>query len=135
MMRYLSRLSGPLIDRIDLHVEVPAIPFAKLKQRPSGESSEVIRVGVLEARKVQAARQGGVLNSALRGKMLEKIALLDDSSTVLMGQAVSELGLSARAYDKVRRVARTIADLEGKDGIEAAHVAEAIQYRVLDRMV
>src|SRR5690606_38549243 len=110
--RYLSRLSGPLIDRIDIHVEVPALPFERLRARPDGEPSAAIRERVLAARRRQAQRQGpNRLNSHLSGKQLDRHAALDDAGAKLLGAAVNELGLSARAYDKVRRVARTIADL------------------------
>lgn len=136
MERYLSRLSGPLIDRIDIHVEVPSLPYAKLRARPDGQSSETIRGQVQAARDFQARRQGAaLLNSALSGKLLDKHAAIDDVSATLLAQAVSELGLSARAYDKVRRVARTIADLEGSERVAAPHISEAVQYRLLDRML
>lgn len=136
MERYLSRLSGPLIDRIDIHVEVPAIPFERLRARPDGRRSAELRLEVLAARRVQEQRNGeGILNSHLTGKQLDRIASLDDPCASLLGQAVAELGLSARAYDKVRRVARTIADLEGVESIQPQHVAEGIQYRLLDRML
>ena len=136
MERYLSRLSGPLIDRIDIHVEVPALPFTKLRGKADGKSSAALREEVLAARRRQAARQGeNLLNTHLSGKMLDKHAALDEAGALLLGQAVSELGLSARAYDKVRRVARTIADLEGQAALAPHHVAEAVQYRLLDRML
>lgn len=135
MERYLSRISGPLIDRIDMHVEVPAVPYRQLAGTANGTSSATIRQQVLAARRVQAERNGasGRPNSALSGKQLDKLAALDDQGRLLLQQAMTELGLSARAYDKIRRVARTIADLEGSQHVQAHHVAEAVQYRLLDR--
>ena len=138
MDRYLGRLSRPLIDRIDIHVEAPAVPWSELaagKERPRGTSTAQMRERVTGARDRQRARQGARLNARLSGSQLDELAPMAEAAKALLGQAISQLGLSARAYDKVRRVARTIADIEGKPGIEVAHVAEAVQYRLLDRMV
>jgi magnesium chelatase family protein len=136
MDRYLSRLSGPLIDRIDLHVEAPAVPFKQLSatDAPRGTSSAVMRERVLAARQRQIARQGALTpNSRLPGRKLDTLAPMTDQARGLLGEAMTSLGLSARAYDKIRRVARTIADLEGADVLDLAHVSEAVQYRLLDR--
>ncbi len=136
MDRYLSRLSGPLIDRIDIHVEAPAVPFKQLSSAPKGTSSQQMREQVLQARARQIARQGATTpNSRLSGRKLDQLAPMSDDARSLLGQAITELGLSARAYDKLRRVSRTIADLVGVERIEAAHVSEAVQYRLLDRKV
>ncbi|QOJ01897.1 MAG: YifB family Mg chelatase-like AAA ATPase [Phycisphaeraceae bacterium] len=136
MERYLSRLSGPLLDRIDIHVEAPAVPFKELASAPRGSGTAMMREAVLGARRRQAERQGPALpNARLSGKQLDAWAPLDDAARSLLGQALTEMGLSARAYDKVRRVARTIADLEGASSVRVAHVAEAVQYRLLDRTV
>lgn len=135
MERYLAKLSGPLIDRIDMHVEVPAVPFRQLTGQPKGTDSKSMREQALATRAVQQQRQGSRTNAELTGRELDRYAILTDPAIVLLGEAMKELGLSARAYDKIRRVARTIADLEGDSGIEPHHVAEAIQYRLLDRMV
>jgi len=135
MERYLSKLSGPLIDRIDMHVEVPAVPFKQLSAAPKGTNSKTMRRSVLEARVAQRNRQGQPTNAELSGKQLDRHAALSETAIVLLGEAMKELGLSARAYDKIRRVSRTIADLEGSAAIDSHHVAEAIQYRLLDRMV
>lgn len=144
MERYLSRLSGPLIDRIDIHVEAPAVPWKQLSApaKPNsaggeghGSSSAQIRARVLAARAKQRARQGETPNAWLRGKDLDRLAVLDEPCRTMLGQAMQELGLSARAYDKVRRVSRTIADLEGSEAITSDHVAEAVGYRLLDRKV
>ncbi len=135
MEKYLGRLSGPLIDRIDLHVEVPAVHYRQLTSGRRGTDSAEIRKRVLEARRRQSERQGAALpNAELSGRLLDRHAPLDEPGRALLGQAMSELGLSARAYDKVRRVARTIADLESSERVEVHHAAEAIQYRLLDRM-
>lgn len=131
--RYLSRLSGPLVDRIDLHVEVPAVPFKALSGERTGQSSAEMRDAVAGARRRQESRRQGVVNAELRGRMLDRVAALAEGSRTLMSKAMSELGLSARAYDKVRRMARTIADLEDSAEIREEHVAEAVQYRLLDR--
>lgn len=133
MDRYLERLSGPVIDRIDLHVEVAAVPFDALVARKPVESTATLRSRVLEARERGRSRQGDVPNAALLGAALDAAAPLDAASRDLLRQAMAELGLSARAFDKVRRVARTVADLEGSGGIRPEHVAEAIGYRLLDR--
>lgn len=136
MDRYLSRISGPLVDRIDIHVEVEKVPFERLAAAPSlKENSTSMRRRVLAARAIQIDRQGTSTkpNAALTSRELDRLAPLDGPGRQLVGQAMTELGLSARAYDKIRRVARTIADLEGGDDIALPHVAEAIQYRVLDR--
>lgn len=136
MERYLSRISGPLVDRIDIHVEVPALPFEQLRSRPDGKPSKILRDQVLTTRRRQFARNGsGRLNSHLTGKELDIHASLDDASATLLAQAVKELGLSARAYDKIRRVSRTIADLDGSECIQSHNIAEAVQYRLLDRML
>lgn len=137
MDRYLSRISGPLIDRVDIHVEVPAVPYQQLTDQRNGTRSATLREQVVASRTIQIDRNGGPLrpNSTLTGRELDKLAPLDAQSQSLLKQAMTELGLSARAYDKVRRVARTIADLDGGEAIQPHHVAEAVQYRLLDRNV
>jgi magnesium chelatase family protein len=132
---YMARVSGPVIDRIDLHIEVRAVPFDRLTAARAGESSQDVRVRVSAARSVQRTRNGGKLNAQMKGRGLDQVAALDEAGRALLGDAVSRLGLSARAYDRIRSVARTIADLEASDAVHAHHVAEAVQYRVLDRHV
>jgi magnesium chelatase family protein len=134
MDRYLAKLSGPLIDRIDLHVEAPAVPWKQLSSAPIGTSSKQMREQVLAARERQNARQGASTpNSRLSGRQLDKLAPMTEEARTVLGQAMTELGLSARAYDKIRRVSRTIADIEGAEAIGPGHVAEAVSYRLLDR--
>ena len=136
MQRYLAKISGPLVDRIDIHVEVPRLAYEQLANRnTSGSSSAELRERVLQARVRQVERNGGplVTNSALSSKQLDAMAVLDEPSSELLKNAMAELGLSARAYDKIRRVARTIADLDGQANIALQHLAEAVQYRLLDR--
>lgn len=131
--KYLQKLSGPLLDRIDIHVEVPTVPYRELTSRKPGTDSSTMRKLVLSARQSQQSRTGDTTNSRLDSRQMKSICELSDSCLLLMKQAMDELGLSARAYDKVRRVARTIADLEGGGPIKEEHLAEAIQYRLLDR--
>ncbi len=134
MERYLSRISGPLIDRVDIHVEVPPVPHEQLASKADGTDSATMRSQVVQTRGVQTARNaGGQPNSALGRRDLDKVAQLDEASQALMKQAMTELGLSARAYDKIRRVARTIADLDDSESIQMTHISEAIGYRLLDR--
>lgn len=136
MEQYIGRLSGPLLDRIDIHVEAPAVPFKQLSDLPRGTSSEMMREQAGAARERMSRRQGeGVPNARLSGKQLDSMAGMSEAAMSLLGQAISGLGLSARAYDKIRRISRTIADLDDKDEISEAHVAEAVQYRLLDRRV
>jgi magnesium chelatase family protein len=132
--KYLTKLSGPLLDRIDIHVEVPAVSYGELTARRAGTGSDAMREQVARARAVQRKRFGNaVTNARMDTRLLQAHAQLSESCLVLMRQAMDELGLSARAYDKVRRVARTIADIEGDAEIAEKHLAEAIQYRILDR--
>ncbi|MEM8757427.1 MAG: YifB family Mg chelatase-like AAA ATPase [Planctomycetota bacterium] len=133
MDRYLSKISGPLLDRIDLHIEAPRVPWTDLADAPRGTASAEMRDRVAAARERQRARQGRVLNARLSGSTLDELAPLTDTARLLLRQAMTELGLSARAYDKVRRLSLTIADLDGADAVDAPQVAEAIQYRLLDR--
>ena len=135
MDRYLSKISGPLIDRIDIHVEVPPVPFTQLSNERSGTDSATMRQSIIQARKIQTKRNDSSLkpNSTLTGRELNKHAKMDGPTTELIRQAMTELNLSARAYDKIRRISRTIADVEGAESISIQHVAEAIQYRLLDR--
>jgi magnesium chelatase family protein len=135
---YRSRLSGPLLDRIDVHVALPPVSVTALQGRAPGEASAVVRDRVDAARAIQLARAAagetfGLTNAALSARDLERVAPLCDAGSRLLATAVSKLCLSARAYGKVLRVARTIADLEGATAIAAPHVAEAIGARVLDR--
>ena len=133
--KYLSKLSGPLLDRIDIHIEAPAVPFEQLAGKPKGTTSAQMRDSALRARRRSHERQGPATNSKLSGRQLDKLAPMPDASVALLKSAVTELKLSARAYDKVRRIARTVADLDSSDTLEPAHVAEAIGYRLLDRRV
>ncbi|MEM8737385.1 MAG: YifB family Mg chelatase-like AAA ATPase [Planctomycetota bacterium] len=135
MDKYLAKLSGPLIDRVDIHIEVPPVPYRQLTGEKNGSDSATLREKVVAARARQARRHGSPLkiNRVLSGSELDRYAKLDGPANELLRQAMTELGLSARAYDKVRRVARTIADLEDQPHVSAHHIAEAIQYRVLDR--
>ena len=129
--RYLSRLSGPLLDRIDLLVEVPALNFEELGQQAPSEPSEAIRARVTRARRVQLDR-GVDCNAHLEGRALRESCQLDGTGTALMKTAYESMALSARSYDRILRVARTIADLDGSETIQASHLAEAIQYRTTD---
>ncbi|MFN0138032.1 MAG: YifB family Mg chelatase-like AAA ATPase [Phycisphaerae bacterium] len=133
--KYLARISGPLLERIDIHIEVPAVPIAALRDAKPGTGSEALRAQVLAAVDIQRKRfaDGLTSNGRMSSRLLRKHAVLDNDGERMLRQAVSELGLSARAHDKVLRVARTIADLAGSEHIQAMHVSEAIQYRRLDR--
>lgn len=137
IQRYMGKLSGPLLDRIDIHVEVPALSFNELSDnRPSGPSSAEVRGQVQSARERQRARNGPmVCNAHLDSKTVRDTCLPSPSATQLLEAAIDRLGFSARAYDKVLRVARTLADLEDAAAISDHHVAEAIQYRSLDRQL
>jgi magnesium chelatase family protein len=129
---YRARLSGPLLDRIDLHVEVPALPYRALAEEGGGEPSATVRARVIAARDRQRAR-GPQWNARLPSSRLGAVAALDADGHRLLERAATHLGLSARALTRVRRVARTIADLDGRDRIAATDLGEALQYRLLDR--
>ena len=134
--RYLARLSRPLLDRIDLHLDIPTLPYAQLTDTPAGEPSATVRDRVLSARARQAARFAGSsthVNARMTGRQTRRHCVLPADGARLLGLALTRLGLSVRAHDRLLRVARTIADLAGSDAITAEHVSEAIQYRGLDR--
>jgi magnesium chelatase family protein len=137
MERYLSKLSGPLIDRIDIHVEVPRVPYQQLTGKREGTDSATLREQVMRVRAEQSSRNGGPLkpNALLSGRELDDHVALDEDGKLVLKQAMTEMGLSARAYDKVRRVARTIADMEQATHVAVQHIAEAVQYRLLDRQL
>jgi len=128
IVRYRRKISGPLLDRIDLRIEIPALPEGDLLQKSSGESSGVIRERVAAARQRQIERQGKI-NALLSPKEIEQHCGLDAASENLLKQAIARLGLSARSFHRIVKVARSIADLAGEAAIRSSHVAEAIQYR------
>jgi magnesium chelatase family protein len=130
--RYRGRISGPLLDRIDIQIEVPALPPEDLSHTAGGESSSVIRERVTQARAVMVSRQGRE-NARLTTREIEKFCAPEEKGALLLKQAISRLGLSARGYHRILKLSRTIADLAGAKMVNAAHVAEAIQYRRLDR--
>ena len=131
IQRYLGKISGPLLDRIDIHVEVPAVPYKELRGPSASESSADIRARVERARAVQQAR--GYYNSRMPTRMIRKQCALDDAGERTLEMAVRRMGLSARAHDRILKVARTVADLVESQTVSAKHVAEAVQYRSLDR--
>lgn len=137
VQRYLNKISGPLLDRIDLHVEVTPVAFSELSSQERSESSESIRTRVMSARAIQADRYknnpGIYCNALMSSKMLKEICVLDTPGTALLKTAMERLNLSARAYDRILKVSRTIADLHNSETIKPEHIAEAIQYRSLDR--
>ena len=137
MQRYLSKISGPLLDRIDLHVEVDKVSFNELSAKSKGESSAQIRHRVIEAREVQSRRfmgmDGVYCNAQMNTKMARKICKIDDAGEAMLKKAMNSLGLSARAFDRILKVSRTIADLDRSENIQTCHIGEAIQYRSLDR--
>src|SRR5680860_11865 len=137
MQRYLGKISGPLLDRIDIHIEVTPVPFEKLSEERNGESSVEIRKRVTSARQLQTLRFNGNekvhYNAQMNVKQIKEFCQLDDASKQLLKTAMERLNLSARAYDRILKVSRTIADLEECEQIKGAHISEAIQYRSLDR--
>lgn len=133
---YISKISGPLLDRIDIHIEVPALEYKDLSSEAGGEPSASIRERVEQAQKGQWNRfnkSKNFFNAGITPPQLKKYCRLDEASKKIMGMAIDKLGLSARAHDRILKVARTIADLAGEENIQSNHVAEAIQYRTLDR--
>jgi magnesium chelatase family protein len=136
IQRYWGKLSGPLLDRIDLHVDVPRLKKEELSNQPDGEPSALVRERVARARKVQIARfkeTETFCNARMTPRQIKQACKLDLEAEELLKSAILHLRLSARAYDRILKVSRTIADLEGAENIEAKHIAEATQYRSLDR--
>ena len=137
MQRYLSKISGPLLDRIDIHIEVTPVPFEKLSEERIGEKSVDIRKRVTKARQVQTERfrenENVHYNAQMSVKQISEYCKLEDSSKALLKSAMERLNLSARAYDRILKVSRTIADLSESETILGSHISEAIQYRSLDR--
>jgi len=133
---YISKISGPLLDRIDIHIEVPSLEYKDLSSEAGGEPSALIRARVGKAQRDQLHRfnkEGNFFNAGMNTKQLKKHCRLDEASKKIMGLAIDKMGLSARAHDRILKVSRTIADLAGEESIQSSHVAEAIQYRTLDR--
>jgi magnesium chelatase family protein len=139
IQNYLARISGPLLDRIDLHIEVPPVKFREIAGDRTGETSAQIRERVVAARRRQHARFADkpriTCNARMGPKELKTFCALDEPTKELLKQAMAELNLSARAYDRILKVARTIADLAGVEMISSEHISEAIQYRSLDRQL
>jgi len=136
IQRYRAKISGPLMDRIDIHIDVPSVPFKDLTGFPQGTSSSEIRHRVMSARKVQEKRLKKTKiysNAMMNTRQIRKFCQIDDKSNMLLEMAMEKFGLSARALSRILKISRTIADLEGSEHIDQAHVAEALQYRTLDR--
>jgi len=137
IQKYMARISGPLLDRIDIHIEVPAVKFKELSSSVTGEKSEEIRKRVVAARKIQHQRFEGIkhifCNADMATKEIRKFCKIDSACEELLKMAMTRLSLSARAYDRIIKVSRTIADLENSENILPQHISEAIQYRALDR--
>ncbi len=134
--RYLSKVSGPLLDRLDIHIEVPQVNFEELSDTAPSESSELIRARVNTARRIQIKRFEGTgitSNAHMTAEMTRRFCVLTEPASMILKKSFDNLGLSARAYDKILRVARTIADLDGSEKIDIKHISEALQYRSLDR--
>ena len=132
--KYRNRISGPLLDRIDIHIEVPAVKYKEMAGEATGETSERVRQRVAEARAVQRNRLGHA-NARLAPKEMKQHCRLDTDCQELLKMAMTELNLSARAYDRILKVSRTIADLDASEHIQSQHISEAIQYRSLDRQL
>ena len=137
IQRYLSRVSGPLLDRIDIQIEVPAVQYQELATETTGEKSETIRERVQKAREIQIQRFADdkklFCNADMQAREIRKYCKVDEQGQELLKMAITKLGLSARAYDRILKVARTIADLNGEKNILPEYISEAIQYRSLDR--
>ncbi|MEO9257602.1 MAG: ATP-binding protein, partial [Crocinitomicaceae bacterium] len=137
VQKYLNRISGPLLDRIDLHVEVTPVSFDELAYHKAGETSENIRERVVVARKIQESRfetkRGVYCNAQMENTDLRTFCSISKEGNAILKNAMDKLGLSARAYDRILKVSRTIADLDGSNEIRVEHLAEAIQFRSLDR--
>ena len=135
--KYMNRISGPLLDRIDIQVEIQPVEFDRLSGARSGDTSATIRERVVRARAIQASRysnETGVhCNAQMNSRMMEKWCALDDSSRTMLRRAMEKFNMSARAYDRILKVARTIADLDGSETIAPRHLQEAVGYRTLDR--
>ncbi len=138
IQKYLSRISGPLLDRIDIHIEVPTVNYSELSSNATGEASETIRQRVESARAIQLKRFAGkkniFCNARMESKDIRQFCKIDESGEALLKTAITKLGLSARAYDRILKVSRTIADLENSSEIKPQYISEAIQYRSLDRL-
>jgi len=137
VQQYLNRISGPLMDRIDLHVEVVPVAYRDLSEKHKGESSAAVRERVVKARKIQEERYADYpnihANAQMTTQLIQKYCNLDAACNTILKNAMNRLGLSARAYDRILKVSRTIADLDGSENIQTGHLAEAINYRSLDR--
>ncbi len=137
VQKYLNRISGPLLDRIDIHIEVVPVPFGKLAEAEQGEAGKIVRQRVIDARKIQekrfASHKGVHCNAQMTSKMMRTYCQIDNAGNELLKKAMDKLGLSARAYDRILKVSRTIADLDKSESVCSHHLAEAIQYRSLDR--
>ena len=136
IQRYRAKISGPLMDRIDIHVEVPAVPYKELIQGDRAENSETIRKRVTAARQKQSerfARTKIYCNAQMSNRQITRYCVIDKASEQLLEKAIETLGLSARAYHRILKIARTIADLEAEPNLQVEHISEAIQYRNLDR--
>jgi len=134
--RYLGKLSGPLLDRLDIHIEVPAVPFRELSDKTTGTNSAQMREDVLRAREAQRRRFKHTplkLNGRMTPSEIRRYCRLEADAESLLKQAMEQMGLSARAHDKILRISRTIADLDGQEQIGVPHLSEAINYRALDR--
>ena len=137
IQKYMNKISGPLLDRIDIQVDIVAVPFSELSKTARGESSAEIRKRVIAARQIQTERfkneKGIHCNAQMTDRMLHQYCAIDEQTTTVLHNAMERLHLSARAYSRILKVARTIADIEGSENIQMQHIAEAIGYRNLDR--
>jgi magnesium chelatase family protein len=137
IQRYVSKISGPLIDRIDIHIEVPAVKYKELRGNGNVEDSATVRERVLRARERQSQRYAGekrvFSNAQMPPKLIRKHCAISEEGEKRLEDAIGRLGLSARAHDRILKVARTIADLDASENVETRHLSEAIQYRTLDR--